>query len=99
MRKSLSHKAKARFVLGSLGNWLFFQLQADGVNAVTKIGGGVVAFAFEDVTHVGAAVRAQNLNAAQTEGKIFLLNDFVASKWGEEGRPTAVGFKLLGGAE
>lgn len=66
-------------MLEALRNWLFFQLQADGVDAVTKIGWGVIAFAFENVAHVGTALCAQNLYAAHTEGKIFLFNDLVAS--------------------
>ena len=84
---------------GAIFYRLFLQVQADGVDAIAQVGGGIVALTLKDVPQVRFAVGTQNLYAAHAERIVFALNDFVPCEWGEKGRPAAVGLKLLCRAE
>ena len=49
---------------GAIFYRLFLQVQADGVDAIAQVGGGIVALALKDMPQVGFAAGAQNLYTA-----------------------------------
>ena len=73
--------------------------QADRVDAVSLVGGRVVALAGEQVTEVGTAVRAADLGADHPRRAVLDVLDPVLGERGEERRPPAAAVELLPAGE
>ncbi len=56
------------------------ELQADRVDAVAQVGGGVVALTGEHMTQVALAVRAEHLDPLHAERVVLDLDDLVAGE-------------------
>src|SRR5512139_3327670 len=64
--------------------------EADAVDAVALVRGGVVPLALEHVAEVGAAVGAAHLDALHAERAVLDVLDAVLGQRREEGGPAAV---------
>ena len=74
--------------------------QADGVYAISLIGGGGVSLASEDMPQVRIAGRAADFDTEwPRKGAVLHVDDPILCKGFEEARPTAVGGKFCLTAE
>lgn len=73
--------------------------EAGAVDAVAEVGGGVVAFAFEDVAEVAAAFGAGDFGAEHSAGVVGGGGDVFCVGRIVEGWPAALGVEFLAGAK
>lgn len=71
------------------------EFQRDAIDAVALVGGGVEAFALEDVAEVAVALRAEHFGADHAAGEVVAGDHVLRFGRIVEGRPAAVAVEFL----
>ena len=83
------------FIAQSLFPYIWHESQSAAVDAVAFVGGGVEAFAFEDVAEMSFAAGADDFDADSAKAVIWAGFDILRFGWIVERWPAAAGFEFF----